>query len=93
MGSQVKAVTAQLRQQGWRVPGEERIASAAGKREIRYFHEGDRLAANLLRDNLNSTLQSVGFSSLEIREVGEPTSVAKKPAKGILEIWVQIPGR
>ena len=89
----IKSVTAVLRQQGWNVPGEERIASAAGKREIRYFHEGDRLAASLLRDDLNSALQSVGFSALEIREVGDPTVVAKMPAKGILEIWVQVPGR
>ena len=87
----IQRVTEVLKQQKWKVPGEERIGAAAGKREIRYFHESDRNAAMLLRDDLNTALQTVGLGAVQIGEIGAPLDVAKKPAKGVLEVWVEIP--
>ena len=88
----IKAVTDVLKKQGWSVPGEERIGTAAGKREIRYFHDSDKTAAGLLREDLNFALQSAGFDTVRIEEIGDAMTVAKMPAKGVLEVWVQIPG-
>ena len=88
----IRAVSDVLRDHGWTVPGEERIASAAGKREIGYFHDVDRTAAKLLRDDLNNALVSAGFPSTQINEIGNPLKdIPNLPAKGILEVWLEIP--
>src|SRR5262249_26583436 len=45
----VEKISAQLRRLGWSLPGEERVASAAGLNEVRYGRsEDDRRAAELL---------------------------------------------
>lgn len=87
----LRAVTDILRNEGWNVAPEERIASAAGKSEIRYFHDIDNKAANSLRDDLNAALDIAGFARMEITDIGKPMKVAKPPAKGILEVWLELP--
>lgn len=69
--------TTVLRQLGWQVPGEERIGTAAGLREIRYRAAEDKPAADLLAADLGKTK----LPAVKVRQVGIIT-------RGTLELWI-----
>jgi len=80
-----------LEERGWQVPGEERIASAAGKREVRYFHDSDDSTADALVGDINAALRSL---KLDISVKKSPLfDYPKKPRPGIFELWLEIPLR
>jgi hypothetical protein len=86
----IERVSGHLRSNGWTVPPEERIGSAAGKHEIRYFHELDRAAALLLRDDYNRALEQSGFKP-DVAVTSGPVPVKQLPGKGTLEVWIELP--
>lgn len=88
--SDIQSVSARLRQKQWTVPGEERTPSAAGKKEIRYFFQDDKDAADALTLDLNTIFQSLMPT---IQVVPKLAYVTKLPARGTLEVWVEIPLR
>lgn len=83
------SISKSLSTKGWRVPGEERLAAAADKHEVRYFHESDKKAAELLVLETNETIADAGFNIPLVKVI--KSSVKSLPAKGILEIWLEIP--
>lgn len=86
----IEQVSALLRKMNWTVPGEERIGTAAGKHEIRYFYDSDREAAELLRDDYNRALRDVGLD-VAVAVNAEPSKARRMPGRGVLEVWVDIP--
>lgn len=68
-----------LLSQGWKVPPQERIATAAGLNEVRYRSEKEKAAAELLAAEANKAQPAL--KKLRIRQV----SIIKE---GTLEIWV-----
>lgn len=87
----IEAVSDVVRKQRWVIPGEERIGDAAGLHEIRYFHEADRAAAEMLQKDYNDALVAAGFEQTQVQVRDRPTQVKNMPARGVLEVWLQIP--
>ena len=82
-----RAISAQLATRGWRMPGEERVDSAAGLSEIRCYYQADcDQAAPRLKTDMEATLGRLGYDtpSVDIRQL---LSYTPKPRQGILEIW------
>ncbi len=88
--SDIERISALLRRREWTVPGEERVGTAAGKHEIRYFYDSDRAAAELLRDDYNQALKDAGFD-LAVAVNNGPTPAKRLPGRGVLETWIEIP--
>lgn len=91
-GQREKAVSmsAALKEKGWTVPGEERIATAAGKHEVRFFRASDAGAAKLLADEANAAIAAAGFRTTQ-PVTARQVNLSSLPAPGILEIWLEIP--
>lgn len=90
----IQLVSQILRDTGWTVPGEERLTIAAGKHEVRYFHEVDAKAAQLLAEDVNKAIVTAGFPQKQGKEVTwNKVSVKNLPATGIIELWIEIPFR
>lgn len=88
----IEAVSARLRNKYWNVPEEERLKSAAGKQEIRYFYADDERAAQSLSADLTTALLDVGFPHMDIAvKKLNPDNFSSRPQQGILEVWVEIP--
>ena len=84
-----RAIVGKLEAKGYVVPTEDRMPSEA--REVRYFHEADRDAANQLARETTAALQGLGFADLAV-EVKDFTGWAKaKPRTGTLELWLALP--
>jgi hypothetical protein len=82
-----KAISAQLLDAGWKVPGEERLDSAAGLHEIRCYYEEDCSAAERLKADTEAALTRLGFSPQEIA-IRKLLTYTPKPRQGVLEIWL-----
>lgn len=68
-------------------PGEERVAAAANKSEVRYFFEEDMDQAILLAKRANEVLESM---ALEANVSARFVQLAKgSPRRGILELWLE----
>lgn len=88
----IQLISQNLRDVGWTVPGEERLRTALGKRVVRYFHDSDEKAAELLAQDVNKAIVAVGFSLKKEEEMKWNKVFAKNlPAVGILEVWLEIP--
>lgn len=87
----IEAVSSALKKEGWVIPGEERIGDAAGLHEIRYFHDDDRAAAEMLQKDYNDALVAAGFKQTQVQVKEQTTQVKNLPARGVLEVWLQIP--
>ena len=84
-----RAVAESLKGAGYVVPTEDRIPNNA--REVRFFHQQDRAAADDLAQATASTLQGLGFPGLTV-EVRDFTGWNKaKPRDGTLELWLALP--
>lgn len=86
----IEAVDKRLQAKGWRVPGEERVKLAAGKREIRYYYNDDKKAAEELEGDLRKALTDENLNSAPFAlRLIDPDNFKIRPAKGILEIWIE----
>ncbi len=82
-----------LREFGHTIPGEERLDSALGKNEVRYFYDEDRPAAERLAANVMKTASSLGYRLSSDTQVHNLAGYkGKKPPPGLLELWIDLPG-
>ena len=91
---QAEALSAVLKAKGYIVPGEDRESGAAGRHEIRYFHDKDESAAKDLAEDTTSALLSLGYTDRTSPNVEAKSLVSyrgKKPRLGVLELWLEIP--
>lgn len=80
-------ISAKLAPLGFDVPGEERIKTAAGVHEVRYFFESDSPRARQLADATNEILRAEGFrAEVTVRDLTD--FGGKKPHPGTLELWL-----
>jgi hypothetical protein len=89
MRTTIQKITAKLRQEGWSVPGEQRLASAAGLHEVRYFYPQDKPAAEAVANDINT-----GATDLQIAIKPVATkfvTINAKPNQGIIEVWLEVP--
>lgn len=71
---------------GAQTPPQERLSSAQGLSEIRYFFPGDRKLAELIVNRLKPPVQA---RTIAIKDLtGFPT----KPKPGTLELWIDLTG-
>ena len=68
-----------LRDLGWKIPGEERTAAAAGRNEIRYGAEDDKPTAEFLATDLKTMWPN---------EACCKTVRNAKIQKGVIEVWI-----
>ncbi len=89
---QAQQLSKALQEKGYKIPGEERMGAAAGKREVRYFYAGQKTIAAQLATDTTQALQRLGYPSLLVSAVfvGDPT---KNNSDGKLELWLEIPPR
>jgi energy-coupling factor transporter ATP-binding protein EcfA2 len=87
---QAQQVSKALQDKGYKIPGEERIGTAAGKHEVRYFYAGQKTVATQLATDTTQALQRLGYPSLSVSAAfaGDPT---KSNPDGKLELWLEIP--
>src|SRR5690606_19909914 len=77
---------------GFVLPAEERVAAAAGKREVRYYHAEDRGAAEALQSSTAAALADLGIEAEpEVAIVDLTGWKGRKPQPGVLELWVEFP--
>jgi hypothetical protein len=73
------------------MPGEERHAGAAGKREIRYYYDEDVPSAERLADATHQALIGMGYPGEPPVKLTDLTGYrGQKPKQGILELWVEL---
>lgn len=78
---QAQAISAELKEKGWRILGEERVADAARWDEVRYRDPADKLAAELLAKETNQTRRV----NAEVTAKQNSTIKAKE-----LELWFHL---
>jgi hypothetical protein len=86
-----QALTQKLRLLGYKVPGEERVDAAQGKREARYFYPQDKDDAEKLAQDTTNALGDLGFPEkppVAVRSMLDFTG--KKNAAGVLELWLDL---
>jgi hypothetical protein len=89
--SQAQAISQSLSNRGYAIPGEDRQEMAGGLREVRYFHEADRPAAERLVTDTETVLAELGYGELKVKPQPLTTWAGKKPRPGVLELWLSIP--
>lgn len=82
-----KALSSQLRDANWKLPGEERLDSAEGLREIRCYYEDDCTAAVRLKADVEEALARLGFGKVEIG-IKSLLDFSPKPRQGVMELWL-----
>ncbi|MEM7318767.1 MAG: hypothetical protein AAF408_07065 [Pseudomonadota bacterium] len=86
--SVIDKITAPLRQLGYNIPAAERVASAEGLHEVRYYYESDRDPARDLAAVLSTSLAREGFlSGIEIVDLTGFRGV--RPRQGTVELWLE----
>lgn len=96
MREQAEALSAALKLEGYVVPGEDREVGAAGRREVRYFHDEDNAVAQRLAGDTTRALRGLDYSDRKAPDVAAKSFVSyqgKKPRPGVLELWLEIPRR
>ncbi|MET0675515.1 MAG: ATP-binding protein [Bradyrhizobium sp.] len=89
---QAQQLSRALQEIGYKIPGEERTGAAAGKREVRYFYNGQKNIADRLAADTTQALQRLGYSSLTVTPVLASAPTKSNP-DGKLELWLEIPPR
>ncbi len=83
-----ESISAGLAPLGFEVPGEERIKTAAGLHEVRYFFDGDGPRARQLAEATNDILRRQGYrAEVTVRDLTGFTG--QKPRPGTLELWLE----
>jgi hypothetical protein len=93
---QAEALSDALKKADYIVPGEEREGEAAGKHEVRYFYNQDRVAAESLAQDATRALRNLGYSISQVPNIEAKSFVSyrgKKPSQGTVELWLEIPSR
>ncbi|MEH6473252.1 MAG: hypothetical protein V7752_18610 [Halopseudomonas sp.] len=91
---QAQTLASALKGEGYVVPGEDRESGAAGKHEVRYFHDDDEAAAKRLVEDANRAIRSLGYPDRAATTITLKSLVSyrsKKPRPGVLELWLDIP--
>lgn len=89
---EIQLFSKQLREFGYNIPGEERLESAIGKNEVRYFHPEDEAAAKGLAANVTQVASTLRLElRSETRAVSLTSYKGKKPPMGVLELWIDLP--
>ncbi len=84
----IQQISEELRRFSYELPGEERLPSAAGKHEVRYFWNDDQEAARALASRTNDVLADLGYRADVVAE--DLTEFGgKKPQKNTLELWLE----
>jgi len=85
--SDAQQISAALKQRGFRVPGEERVASNV--KEVRYFYDGeDEKAAQKLAADTMEILSEKGFGEVTVQTKNLRNYSRTKPQRGTLELWL-----
>lgn len=88
-----EGISIRLKPLGFDVPGEERIATAAGKHEVRYFFTSDGNRAKTLAEATNIILRETGYRA-EVQATDFSNFSGQKPRLGTLELWLEpVPDR
>ena len=88
---QAKQISAALQDKGYKIPGEERISSAEGQHEVRYFYPGQKPIAQQLANDLNQALRQLGYSGKTTVGIDTGGAVTRSNPDGKLEVWLDIP--
>jgi hypothetical protein len=86
---QAQALSKKLQALGYKVPDEDRVDAAQGKREVRYFYDQDKDAAVKLAADTTKALQEMGLPS-NPPVTAKLLAVISKNAQGIIELWVDL---
>lgn len=82
----IQSIGQGLKDIGYRVPGEERIASSA--REVRFFHAADAVLAQTVADDTNQLLRQQGFDGIRVQAIDLTGWPRAKPPVGTVELWL-----
>lgn len=83
----VEEISNNLRDGNFDIPGEERIATAANKSEVRYFFKEDMEQAKLFAAEVNDVLRAM---DLQANVKARLVQLAKgSPRRGVLELWLE----
>ena len=90
--TQAAAVAGDLNAMGFVVPAQEQLRSAQGLSQVRYYYRENRPAAVLLQSEAAAALKRLGLSQGRAVTVEDLTGWPrdKKPARGTLELWVDL---
>ncbi len=86
---QAQRISKGLQDIGYKIQGEERNDAASGKREVRYFYDGQKAVADKLVDDTNQTLKKSGYPPLS----GPAVLIGSTPRNnpdGRLELWIDL---
>jgi hypothetical protein len=84
-------VSQKLKAIGYRLPGEERVDAAQGRREVRYFYAADKDDAEQLAQDTTKALADIGLPdkpAVTTRSMQDFSG--KKNAPGVLELWLDM---
>ena len=80
-----------LQELGYVVPGQEQLQSAAGLAEVRYYYSEDEESAKLLAQNVMAAAKQLGLAAgRQIRTASHISWPRQKPARGTLELWLDL---
>ncbi len=91
---QAQLLSKELQSNGYKIPGEERVEEAAGKRQVRYFYAQDKTPADKLAQDTAQVLQKLGYAVTQPVTVKDFTDfTGKKNPVGVVELWLDLPAR
>jgi Peptidase M15 len=82
-----------LSERGFFVLVEDQERRATGEREVRYFYEEDKLAADVLKESAAAALGDMGFLEEPVRTVDLTGFGITKRDKGVLELSISVGAR
>ena len=91
MAAPAQALSQKLKAIGYKLPGEERVDTAQGRREVRYFYAPDKDDAERLAQDTTKALAELGFPdkpAVTTRSMLDYSG--KKNAPGVLELWLDL---
>jgi hypothetical protein len=86
MRSDAQLVSAALKQRGFRVRGEERVASKV--KEVRFYYRDDEQIAQKLAQDTNELLREKAFGDFPISARNFENYSGTKPPRHTLELWL-----
>ena len=83
---EIQQISAELKERGFRVPGEERVAGPA--REVRYFYPDDGPVADDLARKTTDLLREKGIKDIQVQAKSLINYNGTKPPQGTVELWL-----
>jgi|SRR5215471_3862974 len=84
--AEVQQISAALKERGFRVPGEERVAGSA--REVRYYYRDDQPVAEDLARKTTDILGGKGLGNIQVQAKSLINYAGTKPPTGTVELWL-----